>query len=229
MSITSLRDRLMRPALLFQPGAEKKAPREPSSLFGRVTHQAPHESWPEHNGVALCPLLQLTLTELPFKPENLSEVAFLTLFVHPTRYPDQDENETTWCLRTYRTTRNLVPCHPPPLDWPVADVTLDHPVLVEDYPCFEDLGEEVEDETWALFSERFPTRDGIKVGGWPRLLKSEIYWAPFNQHPARPEFAFQVDSLPEAGWTWGDAGCAYLGRGTAPGFKKTWTLEWQCL
>lgn len=70
-------------------------------------------------------------------------------------------------------------------------------------------------------------KDGSKIGGWPHLIQSEIYWAPFNQPPTNPEYAFQIDNEEKAGWMWGDAGVGYFGRGTGQA-KDTWALAWQC-
>ena len=68
---------------------------------------------------------------------------------------------------------------------------------------------------------------GCKVGGWPTLIQSEIYWAPWNRHPAKPEYVLQIDSDEKTGITWGDASALYVGRGTAD--PSAWALEWQCM
>mgnify|MGYP000453965509 CR=1 FL=1 len=91
------------------------------------------------------------------------------------------------------------------------------------------LEEGMEDELWDAFSEQHPTARGVKLGGWPSLVQSEIYWAPQNEHPADPKYVLQIDSLKEARWQWGQDGCAYLGRGTAKGRQNEWAFEWQCL
>ena len=70
---------------------------------------------------------------------------------------------------------------------------------------------------------------GLKLGGWPTLIQSEIFWAPWNRHPASPEYVFQIDSDEKAQWAWGDAGVGYFGRGTAPGRRDEWALSWQTL
>ena len=71
--------------------------------------------------------------------------------------------------------------------------------------------------------------DGFKIGGWPSLIQSEVFWAPWNRHPANPTYVFQIDSNEKAGWSWGHNGVGYIGRGTAPGYQDDWFLSWQSL
>jgi hypothetical protein len=229
MSNETPEERFGRPALLFEQSDARKQTIQPTSRFGRVTHGLPGEKWPNWEGTTLAPLLQLNLSDCPFRPSSMLDVAFLTLFIHPDRYPEEEENGTAWCLRTYPSCHSLRPLDTPKCHWGVTEIALDHPILVEDYPCFQDLVEDVDDRDWVAISKNHPTRDGIKVGGWPRLLQSEILWAPDKAHPAKPEYAFQVDGLSVADWSGGERGCVYLGRGTASGHKHTWCLQWQSL
>ncbi|MHC4974852.1 MAG: DUF1963 domain-containing protein, partial [Planctomycetota bacterium] len=74
----------------------------------------------------------------------------------------------------------------------------------------------------------FENTPGFKLGGWPTLIQSEIFWAPWNRHPAAPEYVFQIDSTAKGNWSWGDGGVGYFGRGTAPGKTDEWALAWQC-
>jgi uncharacterized protein YwqG len=66
-----------------------------------------------------------------------------------------------------------------------------------------------------------------KIGGWPYLIQSEVFWAPENRHPANPEYVFQIASERKAHWQWGDGGIGYFGRGTGDA-TEAWTLSWQC-
>lgn len=99
---------------------------------------------------------------------------------------------------------------------------------VDDFPCWEDVSIELPKDIGENYYDLFETLDGLKLGGWPRLIQSEISWAPFNLHPAKPEYVFQIDSTKKGQWSWGHDGVAYIGRGTAPGKEDEWTLEWQC-
>ena len=70
--------------------------------------------------------------------------------------------------------------------------------------------------------------EGFKVGGWPYRVQGEIFWAPWNRHPANPSFVMQIDSILERGLQWGDQGVLYIGRGDFA-HRDQWALEWQCL
>lgn len=101
-------------------------------------------------------------------------------------------------------------------------------IIEEDYPCWEDVEIDVPEEIENDYYDYFTTLDGLKLGGWPRLIQSEIYWVPYNAHPAMPRFVFQIDSSEKGGWQWGDQGVGYFGRGSAPGHEDEWALSWQC-
>ncbi len=223
--IEELRERLMRPAVLYEPSVEP-CNESLGSYFGSVKVGLPEEAWPEYEQRPMLGILQLNLEDLVHRPPGTEDIRLLTLFVDPESYP---ESEGSWLVRTYKTVSKLRALQSPKIESEVRPVSLGPPVLIEDYPCFEDLDEEVEDELWDSFSERYPTARGVKLGGWPSLVQSEIYWAPLNRHPAEPRYVLQVDSLEEAGWQWGHDGCAYLGRGTAKGRQNEWAFEWQCL
>ena len=59
------------------------------------------------------------------------------------------------------------------------------------------------------------------------MIQSELYWAPWNRHEAKPEYVFQIDSTEKGNWMWGDNGIGYFGRGTAPGKENEWVLVTQ--
>lgn len=221
----------MRPALLFETQTHPlpKTVEEPSSLFGSVTHCSEEEEWPTQEGVPLCPLLQLNLENTPYRPPGTEDIRFLTLFVHSNRYPVGKAEAPSWCLRTYSSTRNLVSLQQPNYDWPIRKTPLSVALLVEDYPCTEELNCEVEDEICPKFRAQHPNQKGVKVGGWPHLLHSQLGWEPPAENPACPRYVFQVEISPESGRNGSLQEYAYLGRGTTRGHKDTWALEWHCL
>jgi uncharacterized protein YwqG len=100
-------------------------------------------------------------------------------------------------------------------------------VVEVDYPEYEDVPEEIPLEIEETYIDDFENASGFKLGGWPTLIQSEIFWAPFNRHPANPEFVFQIDSTAKGNWSWGDRGVGYFGRGTTEGHRDEWTLAWQ--
>ena len=100
-------------------------------------------------------------------------------------------------------------------------------LIEEDYPVYDGIGEEMPAEL--KDPEAFRNVPGFKLGGWPSLIQSEIFWAPFSRHSARPEFVFQIDSTIKGNWSWGDSGVGYFGRGTCEGHRDEWILAWQCM
>lgn len=221
-----LREQLVRPAILFEPGGSDQS--SVGSFFGKVEVGARDETWPVHDGRPMIGLLQLNLDELVYRPPGTEDVRLLTFFVDSQGYPENTPNGQGWLIRTYKSLSALTPIKAPDVDFGVVSVPLGPPALVEDYPCFDDLEEDIDDDLWDLFQDSYPTVPGVKLGGWPSLIQSEIFWAPFNRHPAEPQYVMQIDSLKEAKWQWGHDGCAYIGRGTSLGHKNDWTFDWQC-
>lgn len=176
----------------------------------------------------MMPLCQFNMAEVPFRPKALSDVAFLAVFIDREELPLSTPNGDGWLLRAYPTLDGLVALEPP------ADLGFIKPfpvrweLIEEDYPTWDDaeslrLPHEIDDN----YRDLSETQQGTKIGGWPYTVQSEIFWAPLNRHPANPEYVFQIDSEAKAGWSWGDAGFGYFGRGTGDA-RDVWTLEWQC-
>lgn len=140
-------------------------------------------------------------------------------------------NGDGWQLRTYASRGSLVEIHKPSSETILKPFPVTWQPLEEDFPAREDavelLGRELYDRL--DYGETFGrTAEGSKVGGWPFLVQSELYWAPFNRHPANPSYVFQIDSEPKAGLSWGHQGILYVGRGTGASVD-TWAMTWQCL
>jgi uncharacterized protein YwqG len=98
----------------------------------------------------------------------------------------------------------------------------------EDFPNWEDVSIELDDELADNYDDHFKNVGGFKLGGWPTLVQSEIFRAPWNKHPAKPEFVFQIDATEKGNWMWGDSGIGYFGRGPESGHEDQWACEWQC-
>lgn len=199
-----------------------------ASWFGKVNMALPGENWPMSAGRPMMPLCQFNLTEMPFLPETLSDVAFLTLFIDQDELPSRKPNGDGWLLRTYSTLDGLVVFEPPPDRGYLKPFPIRWELINEDYPSWDDAAMlDLPPEASEDYHDLFETLQGTKIGGWPFTVQSEIFWAPWNQHPANPEYVFQVDSESKAGWLWGDSGFGYFGRGTGDS-KDVWALEWQC-
>ena len=65
---------------------------------------------------------------------------------------------------------------------------------------------------------------GTKVGGWPSLIQSEVWWP--QSAGETPDFAFQIDSDEDAGLNLWDNGVLHVGRTRAPG-SAAWVAEVQ--
>lgn len=228
MAEEAFRRRTQRPAVVLDIGGFRPPADPLASWFGRVSALGRGEPWPTHAGVPLAPLAQVNLADFPFRPPGTEDVAFLSLWIDAAAPPPAGlPNGRRWCLRAYATLAELEPVAAAAPS--VARPFPMRPRLVEaDHPCWEDAGD-VPPELEDGFSDRFPNAPGFKFGGWPSLVQSEIQWAAPEPHPAAPGFVFQIDSAPKAGWSWGDGGVGYVGRGTAPGQRGTWVLEWQGL
>jgi hypothetical protein len=207
----------------FRPPEDPRA-----SWFGRVNLGAAGEAWPMSNGKPMLALGQVNLTEMPFRPPRLDDIAFLTIFVGPDELPNSEPNGSKWCLRTYASLANLIPLPPPAVRSPVKDFPMQSRIVESDFPCHEDIDVELDQDVDDTYHDHFKNVGGFKLGGWPSLVQSEICWAPYNKHPAAPQYVFQIDSTEKGNWSWGDGGVGYFGRGTAPGHENEWCCEWQC-
>ena len=174
---------------------------------------------------ALC---QVNLTHLPFLPPALHGLELITVFVGPEQLPVDSPNGDGWCLRAYPDASALVPIEPEETGSLIRPFPMRPRVVEADYPCWEDVSIDLPDQIADQYYDLFENTPGFKFGGWPSLLQSEIFWAPWNRHPAIPEYVFQIDTTEKGNWMWGDNGVGYFGRGTANGHKDEWALSWQC-
>lgn len=113
---------------------------------------------------------------------------------------------------------------------PVKPLVITYRVLERDLPDWDDvppdltIPESIEGE----WEEHFGAAEGCKLGGWPSLIQSEIFWAPDNDHPADPEFVLQLESVAKANFVLLGEAVLHFGRGTGTS-RDVWTLERQCM
>lgn len=199
-----------------------------ASWFGKVNLAAAGEDWPTSAGRPMMPLAQFNMAEVPFRPESVSDIAFLTVFIGQEELPAGTPNGEGWLLRAYSSVDGLLPIAAPTDRGSIRAFPIRWELIQADYPCWDDAWQTpMPPRIKENYHDYFETQDGSKVGGWPRLIQSEILWAPWNQHPASPEYVFQIDSEEKAHWAWGDGGVGYFGRGTGE-TRDVRTLEWQC-
>jgi uncharacterized protein YwqG len=227
MNRTDFRNAIRRRAIVMDVGGFRP-PEDPlTSWFGRVSFALPGEPWPHAGTRPMHALCQIVLRDLPFVPPRLDDMAMLCVFIADD-LPTNQPNGENWCLRTYPDLDDVVPLPARDTGSAIKPLPLRPRVVEEDFPCWEDIPIEVPPECDANYYDEFENVSGLKLGGWPTLIQSEIFWAPWNEHPAKPEYVFQIDSTEKGNWVWGDSGIGYFGRGTAPGCENDWALEWQC-
>ncbi|MCP5021089.1 MAG: DUF1963 domain-containing protein [bacterium] len=207
----------------FQPPVDPAA-----SWFGDVKLSAAGEAWPLMGEKPMVPLCQVNLTNLPIPIPRLEDIALLTVFVGPEELPGDEPNGTNWAIRTYSSLEDLVPVEKPQLPGIVRPFPMQPRVLEADYPCYEDVAFELPPGLSEDYYDICDNVLGFKLGGWPTLIQSEIWWAPHNDHPASPEYVFQIDSTEKGNWMWGDSGVGYFGRGTTSTQRDEWSIQWQC-
>ena len=161
-------------------------------------------------------------------PPRLDDIDFVTIFIGADDFPNCDPNGSNWCLRAYPSLDELVALPPTDTGSAIKQLPMRPQLVEEDLPCREDVDVELDDDVADNYHDHFKNVEGFKLGGWPTLIQSEIFWAPWNKHPAAPEFVFQIDSTEKGNWSWGDNGVGYFGRGTETGHEDEWACEWQC-
>jgi hypothetical protein len=224
-----IRAAIQKKAIILEVGGFRPPDDPLACWFGRVAVARRDEEWPKTNGLPMHALCQLNLADLPFRPPRLADLAMITVFVGPNDLPLDTPNGNNWCLRAYRDLSELITIQPPNTGSKVRAFPMRPKVIEEDFPCWDDVPIDLPDDVADRYHDLYANVPGTKLGGWPTVIQSEIFWAPWNQHPAAPEFVFQVDSSEKTGWSWGDGGVGYFGRGTTPGREDEWALAWQCL
>jgi len=231
-----LRRRLLRQASRGIVGGFPPPESPLASWFGDVRVGYAGEEWPASHGWRgarpWIPLCQINLTELPYCPERLSDVALLTVFIEPKGLPAPDRpNGSGWLLRAYPSLEGLTPLPRPDQSrspWRIKPFPMRWELVPEDFPCWEDIAHlPMSDEREEQYHDLFENQEGTKVGGWPSLIQHGTGWAAWDQRSTEPKYVFQIASEPKAHWNWGDSGVAYFGRGIGA-HADQWTMTWQC-
>lgn len=220
------KSKLVRPASRMIIGGFPPPEDPRTSWFGCTTLQDPEEEWPLSKTGPMFPLCQILTSELPFVPDDLQDIALIQIFIAPDFNLYDTNAGQGWCLRTSTSLDPLVPATPPEFKSEIKPLPVRWELLENDLPSFEDLPDDFPDRLHEKWWDSFCGADGSKVGGWPTLVQSEIYWAPWNLHPANPRYVLQIDTEKKANWMWGNCGVGYFGRGTED-HRDNWTMSWQ--
>jgi hypothetical protein len=207
---TAFRKSFRRRAIVLEIGGFRPPTDPRTSRFGQVLCTRPGEPWPRSHGEPMLALCQLNLAELPFRPPRLDDIEMITVFIGPDSLPADEPNGSGWCLRTYRSLDEVAPIARPVHASPLRPLPMRPTIVEEDFPCWEDVASEVRGELEDSYDDLFENTPGFKLGGWPTLIQSEIFWAPWNRHPAAPEYVFQIDSTGKGNWSWVGARVAVL-------------------
>ena len=105
-----------------------------ASWFGRVRLALPHETWPVSGGKPMLPLAQFNLAEMPHRPENLSDIALITVFIDGDELPYETENGDGWLVRAYPSLEGLVPIQDQAPDSHLEPHPLRWELIPEDFP-----------------------------------------------------------------------------------------------
>jgi hypothetical protein len=218
---------LRRRAIRMEVGGFQPPEGPGGSWFGRVDVALPGEEWPTYEGKPMCALAQIDLTQLPFRPPRLDDVEVIAVFIDESLPVVDGPNGDGWCLRAYPDRSALVPLAQVDTGSDIRPFPMRPQIVEADYPDSMEESVDVPDLSEDDM-ERFAPAEGFKLGGWPFLVQSDLGWSWGRDHPARPEYVFQIDSEDKANWMWGDAGLGYFGRGTRPGRTDEWVFTWQC-
>lgn len=191
-----------------------------ASMFGAVRLSLADEEWPMCNDVPLWPLCQLNLTQSPFVPDALRDLALITVYVgdHEARSPtliinaaDPDPS-ATWVLRAYPTLNALtipkMPAHGSVMSPRLGEWDAQTP----DYANHDMADNIVDTAAVDIYAyDWVRTVPQTKLGGWPGTVQSAPWWAGENTSDTW-DFVLQIDYELQAGWSgWGD-GAAFIAR-----------------
>ena len=228
MTLDEFREKIKRKAIVMDIGGFRPPDDPITSWFGKVNFCLPGEEWPIQDGKPMHALAQINLPELPFRPPRLSDIDLITVFIGPSELPFDVPNGQNWCVCMYQNTDDLIPIEARNSSSSIKAFPMRPRAVEEDYPSWEDIPCECPEEADDNYYDLFKNVAGFKLGGWPSLVQSEIYWAPLNRHPISPEYVFQIDTTEKGNWMWGDNGVGYFGRGTVQRHENDWALTWQC-
>jgi hypothetical protein len=221
-----------------QVGGFRRSGAPSTSWASRVALAAPGEEWPRTEGQPMLALLQLVVPELPVVPDALRDSSLVTLFVGPFELPVDEANGSRWCLRSYPALDELEPLVEPPsareanpkLAKAEATSYRAFPVRwheITDWPTLDDVPLDLRDDWEAAGAgEAFPNTYGLKVGGWPSTVQSELFWSEWGERLDEVDFVLQVASDEKTGFVVGYGGVLYIGRSRGRG---SWHCCWQSL
>ncbi|MHC5082636.1 MAG: DUF1963 domain-containing protein [Planctomycetota bacterium] len=206
-------DKHLRQPSIAQIGGFRPSDEPATSWFGNVLLAAPGQTWPEHKGKPLCPLIQINLNEVPLKPSRLNNFELITVFMDKD-IPFDTPNGQRWLVRAYESLDGLVSLEKPAGEFPIKAFPIRWEKGESEGPGFEDLSEIIDSEIVKdfnvlegdddLYYSRYQNTERTKLGGWPSLVQHELKMEI-------DDFMFQVGSEEKGHWNWIDSGTGYFG------------------
>lgn len=250
--VKAVLDKVKRPAnkIIIAPTcAQIDVAADPfGSWLGHIGAMRADERWPHWYGAPMVPLCQINTAELPVRPEIISDLALICVWMAPRNsWEGGAANGNGWHIRCYPSLDGLMPINhtfsrylkshpagflmllmqfarrpePAPIKWQ----------MVDDYPYdsyVEDLLTPAEYKLYCDISspgtfDPYLINEG-KVGGWPSVMDL----TPIKI-PPEAEFAFQLASYPDIGWSWGsssseESGYGYFSRSKID--KNRWFFDY---
>lgn len=191
-----------------------------ATLFGAVRLERKGEVWPALNGVPLWPLCQINLLQAPVRPDALSDLSLVTLFISadhaqsPTQIIDSanPDPQATIALRSYATLDGLT--IPKPLDHssPLSPRLGEWAPVTPDFANHDLASQVVDTDANDIYAYDWcRTVQDTKLGGWPATVQSEPWW-DYQRSRDTWDFVLQLAVEPDAGWHgWGN-GAAFIAR-----------------
>lgn len=226
--IEEIRSKLAKPCTEFQAGGFRPSGERTESWIGRVFLCKADEAKPitDNNGNPLYPLAQFYLPDLPFIPEPLKHITWLTVFMG-SEFPDVSEdvsaNGNGWLIREYTADDELVEYEfkqqgvPKPFPFKAIFRPMDFPLWdgggvpmdIADEICELDNFDDEDNPNKLGYYDDIVGDDHCymhKFGGYPSFCQPGVSFGEDY------EFMFQITSDEKACFNVVDSGCLMFAR-----------------
>jgi hypothetical protein len=229
-----------RRASVLEVGGFRPTGAPDASHFGLTPLAKAGEGYPVNAlGQPLEFICQLNLTQAPFVPEILSDIALITVFVDAPRRFNPEDDRSSWCVRAHESPEGLVALEPPPSlatpRWLHGKGFEARWSEVADHPVYDDPDLKIV-SGFDRSGVHLNNQRRSKIGGYPSNIQHEVTWAAYRMNDdgvlenplhGKVGFAFQIDSESKVGLNWVDGGTVYVGRGVSDDTRGQWFVSWQ--
>ena len=151
-----------------------------TSVLGNVNIKAANETWPVCNGVTLNPIIQISVSDLPYRPKVFDNIDYFCVYAHPTE-PWEITYGDGLVIRTYKTGEEIEFILAPECikqDVEPKSLTFE---LCDDYPGYDlpvGLKEYLEDnypDRYENEAQQLVNLFGTKILGWPGWVQDSQF------------------------------------------------------